>query len=408
MMAGGRRMAAAALLALAAADGAGPPRPPLVLEGLKGLLVSPPIGAGKFGVPLFSLSCQAPDNATVVYFAPAWTTGTWGDAAQTRSNIRIARSTDGGFTWRIAGRQATAPPIPPASKSFSLPLVTPLPGGREALLLYNFYPNTPSTSIAEWNGTALTWPEQLTEMYPHPTAEDGITHPILRLESGRLLHVGDGPGLGVGAVYSDTGGRSWKAGGFSACHQTPYGCGGEPAAVELANKTVWVLTRRAMVDWSPDEGEAVLMQAWSDDGGATFRGPQVPSRFISYGAPPTLLRLRRNVDRFVSRAAPDFDRAPIVIIYNNARQLSRFDGGTEETARSILHAAISLDGGRSWRGHREVLRDPELKLKNFEGSDHGVGAPPSLCSQPPLRWIPHRCRRLGGLIGLRSLPIFLC
>ena len=48
-------------------------------------------------------------------------------------------------------------------------------------------------------------------------------------------------------------------------------------------------------------------------------------------------------------------------------------------ARSILHAAISLDGGCSWRGHREVLRDPELKLKNFEGSDHGVGAPPSLC-----------------------------
>ena len=43
-------------------------------------------------------------------------------------------------------------------------------------------------------------------------------------------------------------------------------------------------------------------------------------------------------------------------------------------ARSILHAAISLDGGRSWRGHREVLRDPELKLKNYEGSDHGVGA----------------------------------
>ena len=305
MMAGGRRMAAAALLALAAADGAGPSRPPLVLEGLKDLLVSPPIGSGKFGVPLFSLSLS-PDNATVVYFAPAWTTGTWGDAAQTRNNIRIARSTDGGFTWRIAGRQATAPPIPPAdddepaSKSFSLPLVTPLPGGREALLLYNFYPNTPSTSIAEWNGTALTWPNELTEMYPHPTAEDGITHPILRLESGRLLHVGDGPGLGVGAVYSDTGGRSWKAGGFSACHQTAYGCGGEPAAVELANKTVWVLTRRAMVDWSPGEGEAVLMQAWSDDGGATFRGPQVPSPFISFGAPPTLLRLRRNVDRFVS------------------------------------------------------------------------------------------------------------
>ena len=87
-------------------------------------------------------------------------------------------------------------------------------------------------------------------------------------------------------------------------------------------------------------------------------------------------------------------------------------------ARSILHAAISLDGGCSWRGHREVLRDPELKLKNFEGSDHGVGAltatPPlllldglraSLCKQTLLGssvWTPHRCRRLGGLTSVRS------
>ena len=86
--------------------------------------------------------------------------------------------------------------------------------------------------------------------------------------------------------------------------------------------------------------------------------------------------------RFAPHAAPDFDGAPIVIIYNNGRQLSRFDGGTEETARSILHAAISLDGGRTWRGHREVLRDPELKVKNFEGSDHGVGALPASLSLP--------------------------
>ena len=93
-------------------------------------------------------------------------------------------------------------------------------------------------------------------------------------------------------------------------------------------------------------------------------------------------RLRRNVGRFAPHAAPDFDGAPIVIIYNNGRQLSRFDGGTEETARSILHAAISLDGGRTWRGHREVLRDPELKVKNFEGSDHGVGALPTSLSLP--------------------------
>ena len=73
-------------------------------------------------------------------------------------------------------------------------------------------------------------------------------------------------------------------------------------------------------------------------------------------------------------------------------------------ARSILHAAISLDGGCSWRGHREVLRDPELKLKNFEGSDHGVGA---LTATPPLLgssvWTPHHCRRLGGLTSVRMV-----
>eukprot|EP01052_Picozoa_sp_SAG31_P019425 SAG31_NODE_1414_length_8451_cov_13.707016_4_plen_267_part_00 len=207
-------------------------------------------------------------------------------------------------------------------------------------------------------------------MYSEPEVEDGITHPAIQLRGGRLVHVGD-YGLGVAAALSDDAGRSWRTGGSSSCHRYQYGCGGEPAAVELPNGTIWVLTRRNMVDWSPDQGEAVLWQTWSEDQGDSFLGgAQVPSQFISFNAPAMLLRLRRNLTRLgVWGDRPE----PIVILYNNGRQLSRFDGGTPENARSLLHAAISLDGGASWRGHREVLRDPLLKSKAGEGErDHGV------------------------------------
>jgi parallel beta-helix repeat protein len=353
--------------------------PPLVLSELLALMTSLPVG----GVPSFSLaSQQTTDNATLVYFAPSWgqhNSAGGGAPADVPTHIHVARSTDNGLHWALDGRQVTAPPLPHNAGIYLMPLITSLPDEKQ-LLLFNFFPASPSVGVGVWNGTAFDWPTNasaLVPVYDKPNVEDGITHAVILLKSGRLVHVGD-YGTGVTAAFSDTGGASWTTGGLSKCQRYQFGCGGEPSAVEMGNGSIWVLTRRNMVDSSPDEGESVLWQSWSDDGGVSFRGgKQVPSAFISYGAPAMLLRLRHNLTRlepYVGQAVSSDEVAPIVVLYNNGRQLSRFDGGTPENARSLLHATISLDGGKTWRGHREVLRDPLLKLRaGISGErDHGV------------------------------------
>ena len=48
------------------------------------------------------------------------------------------------------------------------------------------------------------------------------------------------------------------------------------------------------------------------------------------------------------------------------------DGGGVYTIRHLLHAAISLDGGDSWLGHREIYRDPLMQTQPPPRGDIGV------------------------------------
>ena len=55
------------------------------------------------------------------------------------------------------------------------------------------------------------------------------------------------------------------------------------------------------------------------------------------------------------------------MLWNNALRHAYANGG-----RHILHAAISEDEGRTWRGYREIARDPRRNEPPPPTGDHGV------------------------------------
>ncbi len=143
---------------------------------------------------------------------------------------------------------------------------------------------------------------------------------------------------GVVTYYSDDDGMSWN--GPSNLIFSPEFPGrwtnpaGSPQMVELENGKLWMLTRN-----SQDH----LWECFSDDWGKSWTDPR-PSRFVGVFSNVRLKRL------------PD-DRLLIMWLNSLPRTGVTREGSFHNTARDILHAAISEDDGLSWIGFREVALD---------------------------------------------------
>ena len=149
-------------------------------------------------------------------------------------------------------------------------------------------------------------------------------------------------------VYSDDAGDNW---GESPCRlkvQTPNITGAygacEPVVLELRDGRVWMLMRTQ---------KGRFYESFSADG-ISWQQPR-PTQIISSDSPAGLTRL------------PD---GRIVLLWNACLRFPYALGG-----RHVLHAALSDDEGATWRGCREVARDPFNHQPPPPSGDHGTAYP---------------------------------
>jgi hypothetical protein len=150
------------------------------------------------------------------------------------------------------------------------------------------------------------------------------------------------------SMYSDDGGETWQTSKSILRVPTPNNFGDygaiEPVITQLSDGRVWMLIRTQT---------GRLWQSFSRDGGEW--SPPAPTGFLSSDSPAAFARL---------------DDKRLVMLWNNCQRYPYAQGG-----RHVLHAAISDDDGQTWRGRREVLRDPDRLEPAPETGDFGVAYP---------------------------------
>jgi hypothetical protein len=150
-----------------------------------------------------------------------------------------------------------------------------------------------------------------------------------------------GPPFGsneVTSLCSDDNGHNWMLSTSrlrSPCREgyngSNYGAV-EPCIVQMADGRVWMLMRTQT---------GHLYESFSEDGSRWQESR--PSRFRSSNSPAALLRLRSGA---------------LMVFWNNCLPPPRHQGQGVYGGREALHAAVSFDGGESWRGLREIYLDP--------------------------------------------------
>lgn len=165
----------------------------------------------------------------------------------------------------------------------------------------------------------------------------------------RLLVPTHNAGAGTTMMLSDDGGLSWRK-SRSVISAPAHEAGGvhrgvrwqnrgvEATVVELRNGTLWALLRTS---------QDFHYESFSRDKGETWT-PGAPSRFVGTLTMPTLGRLAdgRLIALWTNQAA-----LPELVTATGK-------GGEDAfTNRDTLHAAVSADEGRTWRGFREVGLD---------------------------------------------------
>jgi len=248
----------------------------------------------------------------------------------------------------IGGQTCELAEIPGGGFGNELALVETAPG----TVLAHLRDDTTGYLLESWSHDGgRTWSRALrTEIWGYPPH-------LLKLSDGRILcsYGYRRDPMGVRAVLSDDGGRSWRlspARLTSPCRSgyigSNYGAT-EPVAVQLRDGRVWMLIRTQT---------GFLYESFSPDG--VEWSAAKPTRFRSSNSPANLLRL------------PD---GRLVVFWNNCENPSRVDGEPVYTTRDALHVAISGDEGRTWKGYREAFRDPNRNRPPPRRGDRGTAYP---------------------------------
>jgi len=191
----------------------------------------------------------------------------------------------------------------------------------------------------------------------------GSMNSVTQLRSGRILlpvcfltaRTWRNPGQGLDAFtdagrfsskvgYSDDDGDTWRLSEVEFKTSMPYiGATGmiEPSVIELKDGQVWLLIRTQ---------NGRFYEAYSRDGSDWSHAR--PTKILSSDSPAPLVRLRDG---------------RILMFWNNCLRYPYAQGG-----RFVIHAAISENEGQTWRGYREVARDPRVGLPHPTQGDFGV------------------------------------
>ncbi len=272
-------------------------------------------------------------------------------------------STDSGRTWgsktfAYKGPRAARPLLDRDGEYHVFPTKVRLTGEPRKIAVNYF--------IDIWHvktrngGTAWDAPQRIFEGYV------GSVNCVTQLSSGRIVvpfaeWIGGrptGPPTGanvVTCVYSDDGGETWakSASQLTAPRHTDFNGSGygacEPVITELKDGRVYMLART-------ETGR--LYESFSQDG--VHWDPLVPSRFLGTDAPANFLRL---------------DDGRLLLFMNRCEKPDRVNGDGVYGGRDALHAAISDDEGKSWRGFREIYRDPTRNESPPKRGDRGTAYP---------------------------------
>lgn len=168
--------------------------------------------------------------------------------------------------------------------------------------------------------------------------------------------------FGCGVFYSDDDGISWKRsqfvqapdhqpGGVHKGYRWNHGAV-EPTVIELQDGKIWMIARTA---------QDQHYESFSEDGGETWSELK-PSRFFGTITMPTMNRL---------------EDGRLLFIWNNTTPLPEKEGndGVWEdvfTNRDVLHAAISEDDGKTWKGFRELFLNPNRNDPDYGEADQSL------------------------------------
>ena len=176
----------------------------------------------------------------------------------------------------------------------------------------------------------------------------------------------------AGTLYSDDDGETWKL--SKLITDPPHHLGDrdksprwqnyayEPTLVELHDGRIWMIFRT-----STDNH----FQSFSSDGGVTWDDP-TQSPFFATCTTPTIGRLADGRLLFLwnnTTPFPEFPKNEFTLPYLGSAN----DGNGEDmfNNRDAVHAAISDDDGKTWRGFRELYLNPHRNDHNY-GDTWGI------------------------------------
>jgi hypothetical protein len=257
-------------------------------------------------------------------------------------------STDGGLTWgapvfEFEGKRANLPLLAQDGEYHLFPMEVRHEGEGRREIAVNYFIDVWHVRTSK-GGTQWEPAQRIFAGYV------GSLNCVLQLKSGRILlpfaeWIGgrpQGPPYGANVttcVYTDDGGKTWhkspaqlKAPRYTDYNGSGYGAC-EPVLIELKDGRVYMLART-------EAGR--LYESWSHDGGVNWE-PLRPSRFI--------------------------------LFWNGCEKPPRVGKDGVYGGRDIVHAAISSDECQTWRGFREVYRDPTRNETPPRTGDRGTAYP---------------------------------